>query len=44
VLWAAGLVDQMADGHAQAAAVLANGAAWSRLESLRTALAVPAGG
>ena len=44
VLWAAGLVDHIADGHAQAAAVLANGAAWSRLESLRTALAVPAGG
>jgi anthranilate phosphoribosyltransferase len=44
VLWAAGLVDDMAAGYQRAAEVLAAGEAWTRLEQLRAALQSPAGG
>ncbi len=44
VLWAAGVVDSIAAGCTQAAAALADGRAWGRLEALRTALPAPAGG
>ena len=44
VLWAAGVVDSIESGCAQAAAALADGRAWGRLEALRTALPAPAGG
>jgi anthranilate phosphoribosyltransferase len=41
VLWAAGLVDNVAAGVEQARAALASGAGWQRLEALRAALAAP---
>jgi len=44
VLWAAGLVESIAEGQERAASTLAEGGAWARLEQLRTALALPAGG
>jgi anthranilate phosphoribosyltransferase len=44
VLWAAGLVDSIAEGHSQAAAALAEGLAWGRMEALRQALPAPAAG
>jgi anthranilate phosphoribosyltransferase len=44
VLWAAGVVDGIEAGLARAAAALADGAGWQRLEALRAALPVPAGG
>ena len=44
VLWAADLADSIAAGYERAAATLAAGEAWSRLERLRTALHSPAGG
>ncbi|MFN6344307.1 MAG: anthranilate phosphoribosyltransferase [Cyanobium sp.] len=44
VLWAAGLVDTVAAGYGRAAATLAAGEAWTRLEQLRHALQPPAGG
>jgi anthranilate phosphoribosyltransferase len=44
VLWAAGLVESIAEGQERAASALAEGGAWARLEQLRTALALPAGG
>ena len=44
VLWAAGVVDTLAAGYEQAAATLAGGDGWARLERLRTALTPPAGG
>ena len=44
VLWAADLADSIASGYGMAAAALAAGEAWSRLERLRTALQPPAGG
>lgn len=44
VLWAAGLVDTIAAGYGRAAATLAAGEAWTRLEQLRHLLHPPAGG
>ena len=44
VLWAAGLVDSMSAGHQRAAAALADGAGWQRLEALRSCLGAPAAG
>jgi anthranilate phosphoribosyltransferase len=44
VLWAAGLVDSVAAGHSRAAAALADGAGWARLEALRASLSALAGG
>jgi anthranilate phosphoribosyltransferase len=44
VLWAAGLVDTIAAGYGRAAATLAAGEAWTRLEQLRHLLQPPAGG
>jgi anthranilate phosphoribosyltransferase len=44
VLWAANLAGSIAAGYERAAATLAAGEAWSRLERLRTALQSPAGG
>ena len=44
VLWAAGVVDDIDTGLARAAAALADGTAWGRLEALRLALPLPAGG
>jgi anthranilate phosphoribosyltransferase len=44
VLWAAGLVDTIATGYGRAAATLAAGEAWTRLEQLRHLLHPPAGG
>jgi anthranilate phosphoribosyltransferase len=44
VLWAAGAADSIAAGHEQAAAVLAAGSPWQKVQLLRTALAQGTGG
>jgi anthranilate phosphoribosyltransferase len=44
VLWAAGIDDGIEAGLTRTAAALADGSAWRRLQALRAALPIPAGG